>query len=194
MSINLELFCDREHPFMDKPWSLDDRTYATNGHILISVPRDERYAENPGAPLAREININPDKDGKWVNVSEIKLSEKIKCRTCNGTGKVDNCHECDGEGYLTFYSGYHDYECECKTCQGDGKIADGSIECEDCKGEGANFGKYSYIEIRGTKIAQCLVDLCKNLPNAKLFFPHNEQGIIPLVFDGGNGGIMRMHE
>ena len=47
--INLEIFCDPSHPGLARPFSIDAWSYATNGHILVRVPRRDDVTENPAA-------------------------------------------------------------------------------------------------------------------------------------------------
>ena len=49
-TINLEIFCHPDRPELVRPFSIDTWTYATNGHVLVRVPRRDDVAENETAP------------------------------------------------------------------------------------------------------------------------------------------------
>jgi hypothetical protein len=50
MSVDLDLFCDPERRNLAVPFSLNRHTYATNGHIIVRVPRRPDIPENKEAP------------------------------------------------------------------------------------------------------------------------------------------------
>ena len=53
--INLDIFCDPSSPGLTRPFSVGTWSYATNGHILVRVPRRDDVAENPDAPNTRAL-------------------------------------------------------------------------------------------------------------------------------------------
>lgn len=75
-----------------------------------------------------QLSIDGNPDGKI----------KVKCKACNGAGKLDveECTDCDGKGKLpcVYCSGGKN---ECYKCEGSGKQ-----ECEDCEGHGSSFCQY----------------------------------------------------
>jgi len=92
---------------MTMPWSAGQYTYATNGHIMVRVPRLEDAPERKDAPkglgkktLDEAINVTPKKFFPIPSVSP-KYQE---CPDCGGTGMVKpygkkiKCDECNGEG------------------------------------------------------------------------------------------------
>jgi hypothetical protein len=84
-AINLEVFCDPNdpsRPWLGQPFSAGAWTYATDGHIMVRVPRLDDIAESPDAAPKAE-------------------SHRERCPSCNC-----KCHRCDGTGKLTF-AGFH---------------------------------------------------------------------------------------
>ncbi len=189
---DLEKFCRRSSPReyiasvkIEKPWSAREFTFATNGYVIVPVPRKEDVPE--GGKEAPEVNTmflnlpNP----KWFCLPE-NLPEKQDCKTCNGEGKNFECPECGGTGEIIFYKNGHDYEADCKECDGNGKIA----TCEDCAGTGKEPAKVG-VEIEGVKFQAWLLSLLKTLPNC-LISPGGHQLPAQFKFDGGDGLIMSL--
>jgi hypothetical protein len=55
MSVDLNLFCDPERRNLSVPFSLNGHTYASNGHIIVRVPRRPDIPENKEAPNAEKL-------------------------------------------------------------------------------------------------------------------------------------------
>lgn len=108
--VDLTPFCDAQEngarAFMRAPFSQDDFTWATNGKILVRVPRLPDVTEHPLAPHMRKTWV--DGIGPWVPVTPfvIPMSEE-ECRDCDGTGKQHECPDCT---------------CECEQCEGTGMV------------------------------------------------------------------------
>ena len=108
MSIDLDLFCDREcrTPGCDLsvPFSLNEHSYASNGHICVRVPRRSDIAENTEAPNAEQRLPWNFSRVTFAPLPKLKLLEK--CGWCAGRGHQHNCPDC---------------QCECEHCDGSGK-------------------------------------------------------------------------
>ena len=101
----LQQFCfdtDDVRHHIRKPWSRGDRTYATNGHILVHVPRLADVAENDRAPQAVSNLLERAKTGTWLPVPVTTMPPYIPCTWCDGSGKDPSdrryrCDECGGK-------------------------------------------------------------------------------------------------
>jgi hypothetical protein len=110
MSVDLNLFCDpdRCEPGADLsvPFSLNDHTYASNGHIAVRVPRRPDIPENKKAP-------NADKRLAW-DFSRIKFAPMPEPESL-----PSECWPCQGRGYQHMCP---DCRCKCEHCGGSGKL------------------------------------------------------------------------
>lgn len=146
MTIYIEQFCGR-YDYRDlfhKPFNFQGLTIATNAHILIAMPRDDRYPDADKNEIAAKVN-------NMLHVGEleyqpIQFPEPIKfkqCPHCKGGGYliIEQCPECSGDGEVTVGNKFHDYECECKTCGGVGDISrpGGDEFCPNCCGTGEYY-------------------------------------------------------
>ena len=100
----LQRFCagksDSRTYFLE-PWSRGERTYATNGHILVSVWRIQGVSENAHAPDVAKLFADA-KTGKWMPVPKTAMPADIPCRWCHGTGREPEdrrvkCGSCNGQ-------------------------------------------------------------------------------------------------
>lgn len=81
------------------PWSRGEWSYATNGHIIVRVPRLADVDENPQAPGAEKL-FAETKQAEFIPVPECAMPPDVDCTYCDGTGKDPgdrryNCKECD---------------------------------------------------------------------------------------------------
>jgi hypothetical protein len=108
----LKLFCstDPERPYLHRPWSSGEYTYATNGHVLVRVPRIAEVEENKDAPNAAKILASVEAQAELVPLPPMDgLPSPVKedCRSRDGSGIKHHdcpdcacpCWECDGLGY-----------------------------------------------------------------------------------------------
>lgn len=102
----LKTYCsmDETRPGILEPWSLGDRTYATDGIILIWVPRIESVPEMENAPKnILEIIVDNPFGGAQVAIPKLPCPRFSTCGICVsgrvyiGGGKSVTCGECDGE-------------------------------------------------------------------------------------------------
>ena len=71
--------------------------------------------------------------------SVIKIPINETCEQCKGSGSegsggVENCATCDGQGRIRQQQGFFTIECACPTCGGQGKII--KSPCKKCNGQG----------------------------------------------------------
>jgi hypothetical protein len=85
-------------------------TYATNGHILIRVPRLPEIPENPKCPDAEKVlALTAQEETASLPSFEIPTPEMSACESCNGRGTEHDCPDC---------------ACDCDECDGSGEIAE----------------------------------------------------------------------
>jgi hypothetical protein len=103
-AVDLTQFCDLNaihRPFLMEPWSRGEYSYASDGAILVRVPRQPDVAENPNAPDAVN-NFAGDIDYTDPAIPELPPENREQCRKCDGDGGVcGDCEDCDGRGYTT---------------------------------------------------------------------------------------------
>ncbi len=87
------------------PWSIDSHSMATNGYILIRIPRLEEIPESAKAPDC--TNLWPkDQPQEWFEIPDLPTDEYKPCEECRGKGKVRHgkgeplklCEDCQGTG------------------------------------------------------------------------------------------------
>ena len=99
---DLQKFCagaDDLRYYLQAPWSRDKWSYATNGHIIVRVPRLADVAEEPKAPDAEKL-LKKTTITKWMPVPACAMPEDVDCWCCEGTGRMDGgaCVECNHTG------------------------------------------------------------------------------------------------
>ena len=180
-------FCeDAFNENLELPYSIGDYTCATNGIILIRIPRLVEYPENPKAPDPEKIEYerNPE---KWYSVGDIKKPKSADCVFCKGQGKNFTCPECDGNGIVWLSNNYSEYPgIDCNSCNGKGKIK----FCEECNGTGKVF-QQTPMDFHGVAFDQRYLALLSGLPNCEIGLI-SKTATTPFRFDGGTGIIMPM--
>lgn len=131
--MDLKQFCaDKDDPrwFLHQPWSRGDFTYATNGHIIVRVPRLPDVPENVQAPNAQALMFKAAPAKDWMPVPAATMPPDGICDQCDGTGLDE-----DGE--------------DCEWCEhtGKGKCFDG-MDCGD-----SHFAQRYLAQIQGWEIA-----------------------------------------
>ena len=207
----LERFCcaDKDKGNICRPWSTSAYTYATDGHIMVRVPRMSDIDANDTAP---DVEHNPYSEmfnrepAEWVGVPEVDY-EATTCPHCNGTVKGIVCPECEGYGVVSLESDFNTYdEQDCKTCKGKAQLSVAQFEefkarhryknpgvvetCDECWGTGKVWTLEGKV-VNGVKINLKFLSLLGKLPNAKLgtFEPMT---VARFIFDGGEGLLMPM--
>jgi hypothetical protein len=197
--MNLNDFCctdeNHRHYNIDVPYSQGEWTYATDGRILIRVPRLSEVTNEKGPksePLFNEAILRPVTVWQSLPPFELKI---VDCQWCSGTGYMTECPSVtnnspickNGEG-----KNCQKYNDDClKSCLPTGK---GAIPCEDCNdGKIEDPGK---IIMAGSvdeevRVSAIYLDMIKDLPNV-LIAPYDALSAIRFKFDGGEGLIMPM--
>jgi len=194
--MDLTSFCslDREMPTFSKPFSHGDFTYASDGRMIIRVPRiPEISSAKPDALKLEKLGFPAD--GECVTeFPEYEALERHKCPICKGYGKVEECPECDGEGSVEFDNGYHMYSADCKSCGGRGAVSGGNEKCSNCNGTGRSYADgWAHVDIGDVRLSARLLDKIKDLPNVKLGpVDGAERKMVAFSFDGGDGVLMGM--
>ena len=192
---NLQKYCGEG--IISKPFSKGGFSYATDGVLIIRVAQIEGVEE--------QIINKPNVDSLWSKhvhegdsyfpIPEIPEPESNVCTWCFGTGNVNPCPECNGEGVVYFSNHYNEYECDCETCDGSGfHIGDKTEDkrepkiCKRCKGEGKIY-KYGNSTVSGRLYNNKYLLMLKKLPNCVLA---EAKDLDPghFIFDGGDGFIM----
>jgi hypothetical protein len=154
-SKQLQQFCskDRDDERMNTPFSVGEFSYATNGHILVRVPR---LADVPERDDALNLDrVSPSFNAEisiWLPVPFIAPLAYISCEVCGTSGRAYKCPECDGEGSVDLDTKFNTYDSvDCKTCEGNRQISRSEIDslnnyygdieiieetCDSCCGEG----------------------------------------------------------
>jgi len=104
--IDLEKFCSTDELGMlrgiARPWSRGEHTYATNGHIIIRVPRIVEIGENDNAPDANRLCWDKP-SGAPVEIPELPAPEINDCIWCTGDDPEylrEDCEECNQTGQI----------------------------------------------------------------------------------------------
>lgn len=160
----LQPFCStyEGRPRLQKPFSRGEFTYATNGHILVRVPRLPEVAEDFDAP-AVEVTFAAIDNAVALAPFPPALPEikTVECGDCDEEGQaVHDCPDC---------------QCVCETCGGTHRYEpDTSISIA-----GAYFNLKYIRQIAALPHARFQVETPKDSPN---YFE----------FDGGIGCVMPM--
>lgn len=167
--MDLTKYCGNDpfRPYLNKPFSHGDFSYATNGHIMVRVPRRDDIPEqtkegNWNAPMGALEGATfapvPHKP-----VPDIPAAKQVDCLSCDGRGRE---HECP--------------RCKC--------------QCEECGGTGKNMlhPKIS-TTLRGGTFDLRYVAMVLDLPNVELM-TNKADAEKPMLFkfDGGYGALMPM--
>lgn len=161
--INLDFFCGDGRPYLAKPWSDGEYTYATNGHICVRVPKQDD-AELDEANRLFSVKINE----YLANIPGCNMLPMPK-----GTlpQRVKDCVVCRGSGQVT-----------CPCCDRPG------AECDNCGGMGG-YRAPTVEVLPGIIVNAEYFALIHNLPNARIGC-HGKGTPVFFEFDDGCGALM----
>lgn len=194
-----------DHP---GPCSVDDFTYADNGIMVIRVPSTFGNLHERAKQCSEFMAKHFDCSGSptTLTVDDVfpflcvctecaedpaSLTKRIKCPECRGTGEVE------------LETDYNTYEVECKTCDGEGTIAEGSTkcrraECTNCHGTGLapKKTKYRSNDKNAVRIGPAFINpaialrLAIDFGPITFYAPKLSYSAVPFRFDGGEGIVM----
>ena len=188
----LKQFCSRDttRTGILEPWSVNGHSFATDGHILLRVPRLDQVVENKNAPKTDQLFADSLHTGNFLSIPDLPEPRDGPCPECKGSGKVPaECQKCDGEG-TTLCPRCEDGQLECDKCDGTGVLEEQSeIPCEDCDGSGKR-PVLQRVAVGNQTVDVKFLRLIKDLPNVRIANGQEEVGALTFVFDGGDGLIM----
>lgn len=185
----LQKFCASRYDgreYLRKPILRGDHVYATNGHIMIRVPKGGLVAAELAYPKGLAEMFDKAKSGlvPWQFVDLPPLPPLKACAFCGGSGKAYQCPSCDGEGYFI-----RDDE-DCAKCGGSGQVTEenphGQVECGNCAGYGNEFN--IRVEAGNAGYADIYLHMIADLPG--LEFASRGEEAAYFTFDGGDGLLM----
>ena len=179
----LKSFCG-DYITNSEPWNEGEYTYATDGFVLVRVPRMRRVHKNGNFVKVRGLYTSPMPLDGWVDIpTKETLGELTICPGCKGKSPAV-CIECDGEGLIEFHNEFHAYEVECKSCDG---------TCSECRGEGV-IEPTARCEILGKRFTSAYIRMFHGLPNCKIALHAENAKLAWIKFDGGDALIVPLTE
>jgi hypothetical protein len=191
----LQRFCSTADagPRIATPWSAGEWSYATDGKLLVRVPRLPDVPERSDAPALDRAVFLFTEDVDWRDIPSLPDPVMDDCRDCGGKGLERNlCETCEGDGKV----GCECDECgdthtrTCRVCGGDGYTSTTGKPCPWCAGVGKREDVQCW-EIGSTIFdVRLLRRIANNLPNPKII--PSGRNMAPMKFDGGRGYVMPM--
>ncbi|HBG07677.1 MAG: hypothetical protein A2075_09135 [Geobacteraceae bacterium GWC2_58_44] len=171
------------HLKMQKPWSVGEFTFATNGHLLIKVPRLADVAEIVN-PIDIANGWPKSEPSAWLDIPTCEAPAPVVCQKCNGKKAGQGaCPECGGDGEVEFSNIYNTYTVDCATCDGEGE----ELECSTCDGTGT-VEVIEGVAVGCSGFSKKYLALLATLPNCQIG-PVDQCGPAWFRFDGGEGAI-----
>jgi hypothetical protein len=159
--------------YLKIPFNFEGRTFACNGHAMISIPGEKEHPDiEDGLKKAMISFLDTDSLMFAPLRLNLNLPMPARCDTCKGTAKITmtQCEECVGEGVVSFDNDHNSYECNCQTCDGAGDetaIGVGN-DCYECLGYGTSYEKFATIDIHGVTIDTKYGRLLSSIPNVEM--------------------------
>lgn len=188
----LRAFCDTgsERRVVQAPFSLDAWTYATDGSIIVRVPRLPEVAELPNRLLTPpELFANNPPGPLWYPVPTLPPAPMaVPCSRCGGKAKpvCPACHD-TGEVSFEFWHGATRYTADvtCPVCHGE-------VRCGRCDGTLIERrDEEPPVELGPALFAPKYIRLLAALPHCEMA-PSNASDVCRVRFDGGDGLVMPM--
>ena len=161
----LKPFCgtDESLPQYAVPFSRLLFTYATDGRVLVRVPRLEYVPDGGLQGIERVMKDIPTDWTGAIAIPEFPPANTKPCELCGSKGKRF-CGECE------------EYHLECCRCSGTGRQPVFTV---------SEFGEHEQ------KYQNSYLNLIRTLPNCRaLTSAAKNYGPLPFVFDGGDGLLM----
>ena len=190
--INLASFTYKfdDCPSIAVPFHLGNWTYATNGHIIVRIPRVDFDAPECGPDITTHgILAAIESEAPKSPLPAVDVPFPDECPLCAGTKHVSKCR-CDGEGCA-------DCKDECYiSCE---PVVAGAVACDECDGFGVTWPFRSEVWLTPKlAIAPRYYRMLVALPNPRIdlaidgieFQDRDGRGSIPFAFDGGAGALM----
>lgn len=171
--------------YLQEPFKAGKHTIYTNGFCMIvtDCPCDDDSApmasKKSAEKLAEEARKNIE-SGEPFRIKPFAFKSSYHCEKCKGTGKINKCPECHGDGYVEFENDHNHYEFDCQTCGGNPAM---EFECDE-------YHKVTPVNFFGEFVNPEFLNNALNLDNARFLPP--SANFIDFVFDGGFGRIMTM--
>ncbi|MEN2425962.1 hypothetical protein AA0N74_07970 [Chromobacterium vaccinii] len=187
--INLQQFCASQkddRAYLQKPFHLDGKTYATNGNILVEVDGVEHAAaaadESVIDTLRSLLSHLPNSEYQPLpaGLPAVESEEYKECKVCGGEGDRRMCPSCNGHGVFKHHG--HDYDCT--PCDGVGHT---KAACHYCNATGRVDS--APIRIGRMRFAGSYLAMIASLPNAKISTA-GTFNIAGFTFQGGRGALM----
>lgn len=195
--MNLLEFCRPNTMYnIDKPFSRGEWTYATDGVIIIRVPRVAGYDEDNGPKNLEEMFS--EASGRDVTLWQQLPAFELKyshCAWCDGKGMTVSCPEVgnpNGKCGFGEHIKCRKYNDDCQRPCKPG--TEGAKPCEWCGGKGEvalNDGPIVNGSISSVKLNAIYLDKIKDLPGVQIA-PHDFKLPFLIKFDGGEGLLMPM--
>lgn len=193
--LDLLRFCNKrdERSYLREPFSIGLHTFATNGQIIVRVPRIDGIPDGTHKAAEMVSNLFAKMVSRFHPIPHHVRPKQKGCYHCQGLGNVKTCYECDGEGTVWFNNDYNTYQFECNTCDGLASIPSSEGDaCELCYGKGKVHDRMSHVRIGKAAIASRLLHLITDLPGVQIQQPTEEMGPVAYRFAGGDGFVMPM--
>lgn len=193
--IELTPFCSVEErrTQITEPWSVGDHTVASDGLLLVRVPRRDDVPDRGLAPNLDRVFAAAAPFENLRPLPEFELPPAKACRQCGGFGHIVACKECDGDGVIECCECGHERDCE--DCRGKGvryveQGTEGAEVCTACRGAGAGYEHISIAFASGLLLAASLVVRMRQLPGLRINLGAIGGRPVPFVFEGGDGLVM----
>ena len=191
---DLQPFCstDKTRVRIVSPFSIGDWTYATDGRMLVRVPRLADVPEYDGPAWTIQppqyLTDNPPGD-VWLPIPELPpATPDVPCQKCGGKAP-ETCPACDGDGEVEYEFDYggttYTIEHECPVCE--------DPTCRSCDGTGIEPRKIVTVEVGGALFNVEFLRKFAALPDAELA-PREHWLPCRVRFAGGEGLIMPMRK